>query len=50
MVEYVRSKGLGGFIVWDLGAGWRAAEPAGKRDLLLQAVKQACLSAPGSGI
>jgi chitinase len=43
MGEYVRGKGLGGMIVWDLGAGYRADQPAGRRDLLLQAVKRARL-------
>ena len=44
-VGYVRAKGLGGMIIWDLGAGWRADQPPGRRDLLLQAVKQARLAA-----
>jgi chitinase len=48
LVQYVRSKGLGGLIVWDLAAGWRAGEPPGRRDLLLQAVKQARLGPPGA--
>ncbi|MDE3057019.1 MAG: T9SS type A sorting domain-containing protein [Bacteroidota bacterium] len=39
--NYVRSKGLGGAIIWELGGGYRANQPAGQRDLLLQAVKQA---------
>lgn len=48
MVRYVRGKGLGGLIVWDLAAGWRAGEPPGRRDLLLQAVKQARLEPLGA--
>jgi chitinase len=48
MVQYVRSKGFGGLIVWDLGAGWRSDEPPGRRDLLLQAVKQARLAPSGA--
>lgn len=39
--EYVRWKGLGGLIIWELGGGYRPELPKGKRDLLLQAVKQA---------
>ncbi|MBI3299880.1 MAG: glycoside hydrolase family 18 protein [Elusimicrobia bacterium] len=42
-VEYVREKGLGGLIVWDLGAAWRADQPPERRDVLLQALKQARL-------
>lgn len=41
MVRYVREKNLGGLIIWDLGAGYRAEQPEGRRDVLLQAVKQA---------
>lgn len=40
-VAYAKQKGLGGLIVWELGGGYRADEPAGQRDLLLQSVKQA---------
>jgi chitinase len=43
MVDYVREKGLGGMVVWDLGAGYRPDLPAGRRDELLQAVKKARL-------
>jgi chitinase len=50
MVEYVRSKGIGGMIVWDLGAGYRADQPPGRRDLLLQAVKRARLGEKGDGL
>ena len=50
MVGYVRSKGIGGLIVWDLGAGYRADQPAGRRDLLLQAVKRARLGTKGDGL
>ncbi len=39
--EYVRTKGIGGIIIWELGGGYRATAPAGQRDRLLQAVKQA---------
>jgi chitinase len=45
MVEYVRRKGLGGLIIWDLGAGYRADLPPDRRDALLQAVKKARLGA-----
>ncbi len=39
--SYVKSKGIGGAIIWELGGGYRANQPAGQRDLLLQAVKKA---------
>lgn len=37
--KYVHNNGLGGIIIWELGGGYRADQPTGKRDLLLQAVK-----------
>jgi chitinase len=40
-VNYVKQKGLGGLIIFELGAGYRANLPAGQRDSLLQAVKSA---------
>ena len=40
-VQYARSHGLGGMIVWELGGGYRAGQPAGQKDVLLQAVKKA---------
>jgi chitinase len=40
-VAYAKQKGLGGLIIWELGGGYRANQPAGQRDLLLQSVKQA---------
>ena len=46
-VQYARRKGIGGVILWDIGAGYRTDQPAGGRDRLLQAVKQARLGAPG---
>ncbi len=42
---YVRQMGLGGVILYELAAGYRAGLPPGRRDPLLQAVK----SAFGSG-
>ena len=39
-VAYADRKGLGGFIIWELGGGYRANLPAGQRDLLLQSVKE----------
>jgi chitinase len=39
--EYVVDKGIGGVIVFELGAGYRPNEPAGQKDFLLQAVKKA---------
>jgi chitinase len=39
-VAYADRRGLGGFIIWELGGGYRADLPAGQRDLLLQSVKE----------
>ena len=40
-VQYVRSHGLGGVIIWELGDGYRDSQPAGQKDTLLQVVKKA---------
>jgi chitinase len=40
---YVRSKALGGTIIWTIGEGHIATAPAGSRDPLLVAVRQAFL-------
>jgi chitinase len=40
-INYARSKGIGGVILWELGGGYRAVNPTGQRDILLQAVKKA---------
>jgi len=40
-VNYIRTKGIGGLIIWELGGGYRATRPLGQRDLLLQAIKTA---------
>lgn len=45
-VNYIYEKGLGGGIIWELGGGYRADQPAGERDVLLQAIKEAILN-PG---
>jgi chitinase len=39
--DYVRTKGIGGVIIWELGGGYRPELPVGQRDPLLQAVKNA---------
>jgi chitinase len=48
-VSYARNRDLGGVMIWELGQGYRADQPAGQRDPLLQAVKRAlatpCLTA-----
>lgn len=41
MIEFIREKGLGGMILWDLSAGYRPGKPRGIRDELLQSVKRA---------
>ena len=40
-VLYARAHGLGGVIIWQIGGGYRAGQPAGRKDVLLQAVKSA---------
>ena len=45
-VSYARNLGLGGVMIWELGEGYRSSEPAGQRDPLLQAIKQALLATP----
>jgi chitinase len=40
-ITWAKQNGLSGVIIWELGGGWRPNQPKGKRDLLLQAVKQA---------
>jgi chitinase len=37
-IEYVRARGLGGVIIWELTGGHRRNQPAGKRDPLLAAI------------
>lgn len=39
--DYIRTKGIGGIILWELGGGYRPSQPAGQRDPLVQAVKTA---------
>lgn len=40
-VLYARAHGLGGVMIWQLSQGYRESQPAGRRDVLLQAVKEA---------
>jgi chitinase len=40
-VAYVRNRNIGGLIVWELSGGYRPTQPAGQRDPLLQALRQA---------
>ena len=40
-VNYVKNNGLGGMIIWELGAGYRANMPAGQQQPLLEAIKAA---------
>jgi chitinase len=46
-VAYANRVGLGGLIIWELGGGYRADQPAGQRDLLLQSVKHALATPSG---
>ena len=46
MISYVRGRGMGGMIIWDLAAGYRPDQPARQRDVLLQAVKKAREASP----
>lgn len=39
-INYVRDKGIGGTIIWDLTGGYQKNQPDGKRDPLLQKVKE----------
>jgi chitinase len=41
--EYVKEAGLGGTIIWTINEGYLAAQPAGQRNPLLVAVRQAFL-------
>jgi chitinase len=41
---YVHARGLGGAIVWTIALGYVAAAPAGRRDPLMQAMKQAFIA------
>jgi chitinase len=43
-VAYARRIGLGGAIIWELGTGYRGDQPAGQRDVLLQAVRAAAFN------
>lgn len=45
-VSYARNHQLGGVMIWELTQGYRATQPEGQRDPLLQAVRQA-LATPG---
>jgi chitinase len=38
--DYVKAKGLGGAMLWQLNAGFLAGEPAGSREPLLQIIKR----------
>jgi chitinase len=42
-VAYAKQKGLGGVMIWEIGAGYRPNQPAGSQDVPLQAIKQAWL-------
>jgi chitinase len=44
--DYIKTKGIGGLIIWELGGGYRSSQPAGQRDELLQAVKKAFFTQP----
>ena len=40
-IAYARNKGIGGVMIWEIGGGYRADQPAGQRNPLLEAIKQA---------
>ncbi len=42
--NFVKNKGIGGVIIWELGGGYQSTLPAGHRDSLLQAVKLAFMT------
>ena len=41
--NYVKSKGLGGAIIWAINEGYRPSQPAGSRDPLMEAMAKAFL-------
>jgi chitinase len=43
-LAYVKQQGLGGVIIWQISGGYRASQPEGQQDALLQAVKKAWLA------
>jgi len=45
-ISYARNRHLGGVMIWELGSAYRATQPNGQRDSLLQSVKQS-LATPG---
>jgi len=45
-IKYIRNRGMGGLIIFELGGGWRPNAPV--PDSLLQAIKTAALGTPGS--
>lgn len=45
-IAYVKQQHLGGVIIWELGGGYRANQPEGQKDALLQAIKKARQTAP----
>ena len=47
--DYVRRRGLGGVILWELGGGYFPNRPAGERDPLLQTVGKAMSASPEDG-
>lgn len=49
-ISYARNRGLGGVMIWELGSGYRATQPPGQRDPLLQAVKLALATPRLTGI
>lgn len=49
-INYARTKGIGGVIIWELGGGYRASLGVGQRDSLMMAISQALiLGVPGEG-
>ncbi|SPE61028.1 Chitinase-like protein (modular protein) [Verrucomicrobia bacterium] len=45
-VSYARNNRLGGLMIWELAQDYRATQPAGQRDPLVQSIKQS-LATPG---
>jgi chitinase len=46
-ISFARNRGLGGVMIWELAQDYFATQPVGRRDPLLQSVKQA-LATPGA--
>ena len=49
-VSFARNQRIGGIMIWELAQGYRPSQPTGKRDPLLQTIKQALATPQLTGI